>query len=156
MEDLLKKLEKKRIALPDDVQIVLDGCKSFTTFDTVKQLAHAAIGGGNSSYEVKYEIPGKGEFTEAIVHRVFNGISANYTEAYMRRRDPDSMSIADDLPSDKERFADRFGFNFDTLRKDTIKWLQSQDLALFFFISGSDDIGSGGIAVAPANAGFFA
>ncbi|MBS3777096.1 MAG: DUF4914 family protein [Bacteroidales bacterium] len=156
MEDLLKKLEKKRIALPDDVQIVLDGCKSFTTFDTVKQLAHAAIGGGNSSYEVKYEIPGKGEFTEAIVHRVSNGISANYTEAYMRRRDPDSMSIADDLPSDKERFADRFGFNFDTLRKDTIKWLQSQDLAVFFFISGSDDIGSGGIAVAPANAGFFA
>ncbi|MEF8984781.1 MAG: DUF4914 family protein [Bacteroidales bacterium] len=156
MENLLKKLEKKRMALPDDVQIVLDGCKSFTTFDTVKQLAHAAIGGGNSSYEVKYEIPGKGEFTEAIVHRVSNGISANYTEAYMRRRDPDSMSIADDLPSDKERFADRFGFNFDTLRKDTIKWLQSQDLAVFFFISGSDDIGSGGIAVAPANAGFFA
>ncbi len=156
MEDLLKKLEKKRIALPDDVQIVLGGCKSFTRFDTVKQLAHAAIGGGNSSYEVKYEIPGKGEFTEAIVHRVSNGISANYTEAYMRRRDPDSMSIADDLPSDKERFADRFGFNFDTLRKDTINWLQSQDLAVFFFISGSDDIGSGGIAVAPANAGFFA
>jgi len=156
MEDLLKKLEKKRMALPDDVQIVLGGCKSFTRFDTVKQLAHAAIGGGNSSYEVKYEIPGKGEFTEAIVHRVSNGISANYTEAYMRRRDPDSMSIADDLPSDKERFADRFGFNFDTLRKDTIKWLQSQDLAVFFFISGSDDIGSGGIAVAPANAGFFA
>jgi hypothetical protein len=156
MEDLMRKLEKKRIGLPENVQVVLGGCKSFTTFDTVKQLASAAVGGDNSSFEVKYEIPGKGEFTEAIVHKVTNGISVNYTEPYMRRRDPDTMSIADDLPSDKERFSDKFGYNFDTLQEETISWLQSQDLAIFFFIAGSDNIGAGGIAIAPANAGFFA
>lgn len=156
MEDLFKKLEKKRISLPDDALIVLSGCKSYKTFDTVKELASAAVGGDQASYEVKYQIEGKGEVTEAIVHRVTNGISANYTEAYMRRRDPDTMVIADDYPSDKERFSDRFGYSFDTLRKETIDWLQKQDLAVFFYFAGREKIGSGGIAIAPANAGFFA
>lgn len=156
MNDLFKVLGKKRVSLPDDVLIILSGCKSFTTFDTVNQLAIAAVGGDNNSFEVKYDIPGKGEITEAIIHKVTNGISANYTEAYMRRRDPDTMAIADDLPTDKERFIDKFGYDFDLLRKETIHWLQSQDLAVFFYFAGCDNIGSGGIAIAPANAGFFA
>ncbi len=74
----------------------------------------------------------------------------------MRRRDPDTMVIADDLPMDKERFPDRFGYEFDILQKDTLKWLQKQDLAVFFYFAGREKIGSGGIAIAPANAGFFA
>jgi len=156
MNDLFKVLGKKRVSLPDDVLIILSGCKSFNTFDTVNQLAIAAVGGYNNSFEVKYDIPGKGEVTEAIIHKVTNGISANYTEAYMRRRDPDTMAIADDLPTDKERFIDKFGYDFDLLRKETIHWLQSQDLAVFFYFAGCDNIGSGGIAIAPANAGFFA
>lgn len=156
MSNLFKKLEKRRISLPDDVLVVLSGCKSYKTFDTVKQLADAAVGYDQSSYEVKYDIPGKGEISEAVIHRVTNGISANYTESYMRRRDPDTMAIADNLPSDKERFADKFGYEFDILRKETISWLQSQELAVFFYFAGRDKIGSGGIAIAPANAGFFA
>jgi len=156
MSDLFKVLEKKRISLPDDVIVILSGCKTFSTFDTVRQLANAAVGGDNNSFEVKYDIPGKGEVTEVIVHKVTNGISANYTEAYMRRRDPDTMAIADNLPSDKEHFSDKFGYDFDRLRKETIQWLQSQELAVFFYFAGNDSIGSGGIAIAPANAGFFA
>jgi hypothetical protein len=156
MSDLFKSLEKKRISLPDDVIVILSGCKTFSTFDTVRQLATAAVGGDNNCFEVKYDIPGKGDVTEAIIHKVTNGISANYTEAYMRRRDPDTMAIADNLPSDKERFSDKFGYDFDVLRKETIHWLQSQELAVFFYFAGNDSIGSGGIAIAPANAGFFA
>jgi hypothetical protein len=156
MSDLFKSLEKKRISLPDDVIVILSGCKTFSTFDTVRQLATAAVGGDNNCFEVKYDIPGKGEVSEAIIHKVTNGISANYTEAYMRRRDPDTMAIADNLPSDKERFSDKFGYDFDVLRKETIHWLQSQELAVFFYFAGNDSIGSGGIAIAPANAGFFA
>ena len=77
------------------------------------------------------------------------------TEPYMRRRDPDTMAIADDLPSDKERFIDKFGYDFDSLRKETINWLQSQDLAGYSFtLPDVIKIGSGGIAIAPANAGF--
>lgn len=157
MSDFFKVLEKKRISLPDDALVVLSSCKSFRAFDTVKQLAVAAVGGEeNNSFEVKYDIPGKGEYVEAIVHKVSNGISANYTDAYMRRRDPDTMAIADCLPSDKERFNDRFGYEFESLRKETLKWLKEQDLAVFFYFAGREKIGSGGIAIAPANAGFFA
>lgn len=63
-------------------------------------------------FKVTYDIPGKGLYTEAIVHKVKNGISANYTEAYMRRRDPDTMSIADNKPSDKVRFKDKYKIDF--------------------------------------------
>lgn len=156
MSDLFNILNNKKITLPADVQAILKNSISYNTFDTVKQLASAAVDGDKTSFEVKYDIPGKGEVSEAIIHKVSNGISANYTEAYMRRRDPDTMAIADDLPSDKERFADKFGYRFDSLRNETINWLQQQDLAIFFYFAGRDQIGSGGIAVAPANAGFFA
>jgi hypothetical protein len=40
-----------------------------------------------------YDIPNRGKVVEALVCRVRNGISANYTEPYMRRRDPDCMVI---------------------------------------------------------------
>jgi len=116
MKDFFKVLEKKKITLPDDTFVLLNSCKKFTVFDSVEQLAVIAVGGENSNtFEVKYNIPEKGEYTEAIIHRVTNGISANYTEPYMRRRDPDTMSIADDLPSDKERFKDKFGYEFKSL-----------------------------------------
>jgi hypothetical protein len=135
----------------------LTGCKSFKVFDTVNQLAVAAVDGGeNNQFEVKYTLPNGEVVTEVVVHKVTNGISANYTEAYMRRRDPDTMLIGDDLPTDKMRFNDHMGYDFEDLRKETISWLQSQDLAVFFYFAGSDHIGTGGIAIAPANAGFFA
>lgn len=156
MGDFFKELEKNKIRLPEDVLTVLREAKSYSIFDTVDQLEKAALNGSGGSYQVKYDIPGKGEISEATVHEVRNGISVNYTEAYMRRRDPNTMVVADDLPSDKDRFGDRFGYEFDALRKETISWLQSQDLAVFFYFAGNGDIGSGGIAIAPVNAGFFA
>jgi hypothetical protein len=156
MEGVFKKLEKKRINLPADAQLVLNGCKSYQTFDSVKDLAIAAMGGNNTIYEVKYQVEGKGEYNEAIIHKVTNGISANYTDEYMRRRDPDTLVIADDMATDKECFSERFGYDFDILRMETLEWLKKQDLAVFFYFAGREKIGSGGIAIAPANAGFFA
>lgn len=156
MGDFFKELENKGIKLPEDVVTVLTECKSFKVFNTVNELENASLNGSKGVYEVKYDIPGKGEVTEAIVHKVRNGISVNYTEAYMRRRDPHTMVVADDLPSDKDRFSDRFDSEFDALRLETIKWLQAQDLAVFFYFAGREKIGSQGIAIAPANAGFFA
>ena len=157
MNNLFKILEKKKVGLPNDAMTILSRCKSFKVFDTVEQLAVEAAGGKDSNYfEVSYTLPNNEVVTEAIIHRVTNGISANYTDAYMRRRDPDTMLIGDDLPSDKESFIDKYGYSFDKLRKETIDWLQSQDLAVFFYFAGRNNIGSGGIAIAPANAGFFA
>ena len=157
MSQLISNLEKVGAKLPAELLELLSSCKSYTVFDTVEQLAVAALGGAeNSTFEVKYDIPGKGEFTEAIIHRVNNGISANYTDPYLRRRDPDTMVIADELPTDKETFKSRFGHDFSGLRAETFEWLKNQDLAVFLYFAGRENIGVGGIAVCPANAGFFA
>lgn len=157
MDKLFEVLEKKNISLPENVIAILNECKSYSIFDTVGQLANAAVGGAESgSYEVKYDVPGKGEVIEAVVHKVTNGIAANYIEPYMRRRDPDTMVIADDLPTDKERFSERFGYSFESLKKETFDWLKTQDLALFFYFAGNNGIGLGGLAITPYNAGFFA
>lgn len=157
MNDLFKVLKKNKITLPDEVHVLLTGCRKFTVFDSVEQLAIAAVGGEkNNTFEVKYNIPEKGEYTEAIIHRVTNGISANYTEPYMRRRDPDTMYISDDQPSDKVRFKDQFGYEFQSLKSETINWLKGQELSVFFYFAGREKIGVAGIAIAPVNAGFFA
>lgn len=156
MREIYKILEKKNIHLSDDIIVLFTSCKKLTVYDSVDQLCEAAVGGDNDSFEVKYDIPGKGEYTEAVIHKVTNGISANYTEAYMRRRDPDTMAIADDLPTDKPRFKAKYGYDFQDLKKETHEWLEKQELAAFFYFAGKDNLGVGGIAIAPANAGFFA
>ena len=148
---------EKNALLPQDVYDLFTHCKSYRIFNSVDELAEIAVGGKESNtYEVKYNVPGKGEYTEAIVHRVSNGIAVNYTEAYMRRRDPDTMFIADNLPTDKKKFDREFGYDFSILREETFNWLREQDLAAFFYFAGQKKIGLGGIAIVPANAGFFA
>jgi hypothetical protein len=157
MKSLIKILKEKNIQLSDNVTDVLINCKSLTVFNTSEELANASTGGSeNDEFSVKYEIPGKGEYTEAIVHQVKNGISANYTEPYMRRRDPGTMSIADEMATDKKTFREKYGFEFPELQSETYEWLKSQDLACFFYFGGRENIGSTGIAIAPANAAFFA
>jgi len=107
-------------------------------------------------HEVAYDVPGRGRVVEAMVCRVRNGVAANYTEPYMRRRDPDCMVIGDELPTNKPRFSERFGRDFAPVRQETFDWLKTQELALFFFEAGSSGHGVDAVAVAPANAGFFA
>lgn len=157
MKDFFKLLESYNLELPETTYQLLKNCKKLSVFETVEDLADASVGGKESiTFEVNYDIPGKGEYTEAIIHRVSNGISANYTEPYMRRRDPDTMSIADNQPSDKRRFKDEYGYDFDKLKSETHDWLKDQELAVFFYFAGKEKIGVGGMAIAPANAAFFA
>jgi hypothetical protein len=154
---LFKQLEDKNVALPPDVDHLLQNCRGFKVFNTSEELASiATMGDENPTFEVKYNVPGHGEITEAIVHRVTNGISANYPEPYIRRRDPDTMAIADDLPSDKLKFREKYGYDFAKLKEETFEWMAKQELAVFFYFAGWERIGMGGIAIAPANAGFFA
>jgi hypothetical protein len=157
MSNLLKVLNGKNIIVPDNIAGLLAECKGYKVFNTSEELADAATNGKeNIQYEVQYDVPGKGNYVEAIVQRVKNGISANYTEAYMRRRDPDTMVIADNNPTDKKRFIDKYGYEFSGLQKETFDWMKKQDLAVFFYFAGRENIGSLGIAIAPANAAFFA
>ncbi len=154
MTDFLNSLHGKGIVLPEVIVDILENCPRFTVFNSSEELAEASVDGKNS-FEVSYEVEGKGLYTEAIIHKVKNGISANYTEAYMRRRDPDTMVIADDLPTDKPKFTERFGYDFSVLRDQTFEWLKKQELGIFFYFAGQKGIGSTGMAIAPANAAFF-
>lgn len=150
-------LENAGAFLPASVSGLLRNCREFTLFNTTDELLHAAMGSADAlTCDVVYDIPGKGLYTEAILHKVRNGVSANFTDPYMRRRDPDTMYIADQLPTDKVRFADKFGYPFSDLQAETFAWLKEQSLSVFLFQAGPEAIGVGGIAIVPSNAAFFA
>lgn len=121
------------------------------------QLVRLAIGGQQSGfYEVAYRVPGKGRVVEATVARCKNGVSINFTEPYMRRRDPDCMVIGDDRPTDKETYQQRFGESFSSVRSQTLKWLRQQSLIVMPFMAGGMDYGYPALLIAPRNAAFFA
>jgi hypothetical protein len=157
MKNLIEVLKSRQIELSTDVMDLLTNCKSLTVFNTVDELALAATGNAQrNEFTVKYDVPGKGEITEAIVHRVKNGISVNYLEAYMRRRDPNTMYIADEKPTDKPLYKEKFGHDFSQMKNETFNWMKQQDLGIFLFWAGHHGIGVGGIAIVPTNAAFFA
>jgi hypothetical protein len=108
------------------------------------------------TFEVSFDVPGKGPVLEAEVLKARNGISVNFPDVAMRRRDPDAMVIADDLPTDKVRFAERFGTGFAPLRKEIFDWLSDQPLVVVPFFAGPSELGYGSLLVCPRNASFFA
>ncbi len=111
---------------------------------------------GSDEFEVAYEVEGRGRLVEVVVTRCKNGVSVNYTEAYMRRRDPEAMVIADDHETDKARFADRFDYPFEEVRTQTLEWLASQlGLIVMPFRAGGGPDGYPSMIIAPENAGFF-
>lgn len=140
-----------------EVADLLDAAPSVTVASTTDQLVElATVGAVNGWKEVAYEVPGRGPVVEAVVCRAKNGILANYLEPYMRRRDPDCMVIGDNRPTDKPTYTERFGGDFAPLREKTLEWMRGQDLAVFAFHAGVEGKGTHAIAIAPANAGFFA
>ncbi len=143
--------------LPSEVQSIFDEAPSVTIASSAAQLADLAVRDAvDGWHEVAYEIPGKGRVVEAVVCRAKNGICANYTEAYMRRRDPDCMVIGDTLPTDKPTYEQRFGMPFHSMRERTLTWLKTQPLAAFPFYAGMPGKGVHAMVIAPDNAGFFA
>ncbi len=149
--------ELRSVGLPDDLVDMLDRAPSVRIASSVDDLFNLATGDDQAdSFDVAYTLPDGSQVTEVTVSRVKNGISVNYVEPYMRRRDPNCMVIGDEGPTDKPRFRDRFGYEFGTLRDETMDWLARQDLAAFFFKTGFRDLGAHAMAIAPANAGFFA
>ncbi|MCC5875235.1 MAG: DUF4914 family protein [Candidatus Sumerlaeia bacterium] len=149
--------EWKKLNPPAELEELFNKARSLTIASKSAELVDIACGGpGSDSMEVAYELPDGKRIVEANVARVRNGISANYPDPYMRRRDPDCMLVADARDTDKDRYEDRFGTNFSKLREETIDWMAKQDLIAFAFISGQSGMGADSIVVAPANAGFFA
>ena len=145
------------LKLPEETRKILEQAPSVAFASSIQDLEDMACGGkDNLKWTVAYNLPGGREVFETEVVRVRNGISANYFDPYMRRRDPDCMVVADSGPSDKPRFHERYGCSFDEVRQETFDWLSEQHLAVFALEMGSLGLGGDALAICPANASFFA
>ena len=143
------------VTLPADVRAALDACANIVIPATRAELYQLALGpDGGPRFIVEYDVNGT-PVPEADVVRCKNGIAVNYPEDYMRRRDPDCMRIADDLPTDKPRFRDVYGEGFDDLRAQTLEWLSGQELVVLPFKAGGLTYGDPSLAIVPVNAAFF-
>lgn len=146
-----------KFVLPEDLKAALENCKFICYPETKDQLVEMCFGPTHSSvYDVNYPIPGQGIITEAKVARCKNGPSVNFLEDYMRRREPNCMFIGDDMPTDKPRFKDEFGYEFSKLRSETMEWLAGQSIVMMPFKAGGPYNGYDSLVVCPANASFFA
>lgn len=149
-----------KMVLPQQVEDILKKSSVEVIVPKSKQhLFELALGGkDNNTWDVEYDVNGK-TIREAYIVRCKNGIVVNYDDISMRRRDPNSMVIADDLPTDKPTHKERFGIPFDETRKATFEWLKSQEqLIALPFYSGNEDmkLGYASLAIIPGNAAFFA
>ena len=146
-----------RLHLPDDVAEILEGAQGIILPDTRGELLELAMGKKSQlQFQVEYEVEGMGNVLEATVTKCRNGIVVNYMDDYMRRRDPDCLVVADQMDTDKPRFADVYHYDFGKLRLETYEWLKQQELIVFPFLSGGAEYGYDSVCIAPANAGFFA
>ena len=145
------------MVLPQELQAVLAKGREVMIPESREALLEIAMGGKDcDNFEVAYDVPGKGRVVEATVSRGKNGAVINYSDPYMRRRDPDCMLIADQGVTDKLRYSQRFNTDFSSLRESTFDWLGTTDLILMPFFAGTNGMGCSSLLVAPSNAGFFA
>lgn len=146
----------KNIILPPHIADVFAHSPHAVIAGSADEIAAYVCPSADGKFAVSYAVPGKGEVCEATVSIAKNGFVANYEEEYMRRRDPACMLIGDDMPTDKDRFRDRFPFDFASVRKETFAWLADQRLFAFMFWAGGESIRIPALAIVPANAAFFA
>jgi len=151
-----------KMVLPKELEDIVKRSKAEIWLpETREELMDLAMGGdaSNMTYDVSFDVPGKGLVREVYMTRCKNGLVANFDDVNMRRRDPDSMVIADDLPTDKRRHEERFGVPFEGIRQETFEWLKQQEaLVVMPFMAGNGDMGLGypSLLVLPKNAAFFA
>ncbi len=146
----------RRFSLSAELREVLAQAPEVIIAEDRAEVIELALGGpGSDRAEVAYDVTGRGRVLEAEVVRCRNGVAVNMPEPYMRRRDPDCMLVADDQPSDKQRFRDRFGTPFDAMRSDILRWLGQQRLMLVPFMAGRQESGYEAMLIVPANAAFF-
>lgn len=147
----------KKFTFSPEIVDVIENCKGIFIPTTKQELYEMVfLTGRAGQYDVVYNIPEIGEVTEATVVRAKNGVVVNYTEDYMRRRDPDCMRIGDDKPTDKPRFLDKYGFPFSDMKQLTLEWLKTQELIFLPLNAGGNTYGYGSMLICPRNAAFFA
>ena len=145
----------KSFILNNEVQEIIDSAKKVIIPKNRAHLIELASPGNEPIFEVNYSVDGIGLIKEATVTRCKNGLVVNYTEPYMRRREPDCMYIGDDRDTDKVRYSDHVNSNFEDIRKLTHEWLKHQELIVMPFIAGDEIYGYPALIIGPSNAGFF-
>ncbi|MCX7845708.1 MAG: DUF4914 family protein, partial [Dictyoglomaceae bacterium] len=150
-------LSIEKFIIDEEIKEVILNCKGIIIPEKREEFLEMALGGkDNFLFEVKFQIGEGKEITEAIITKCKNGIVVNYPDVYMRRRDPDSMVIGDEEATDKPRFKDLYGEDFENLRKRTFDWLKTQELILMPFMAGGEELGYPALLIAPKNTAFFA
>lgn len=150
-----------KMVLPQTLNNILKkGNATITVPETKEQLFDIALGGNKDAMteDVNFDVNGE-TIREAYVTKCKNGIAVNFDDITLRRRDPNSMVIADDLPTDKPTHMERFGIPFDGIRTETFEWLRQQEsLIVVPFYAGNIQMGIKYpcLAVIPGNCGFFA
>ncbi|MBM3212915.1 DUF4914 family protein, partial [Candidatus Poribacteria bacterium] len=150
----MSKLELKW-DIPEEVMNILHQAVSVVIPENRDEIFNMATGGGKDTFEVAYDIESKGRIVEATVVKGRNGLAVNYTDIYMRRRDPDCMVIGDEEYTDKVQFKELYNEPFDNIRQQTFEWLKKQELAVLPFMAGGKELGYPALLISPANAGFF-
>ncbi len=155
MKQILEKL-----VIPAELKDLLTHCKGLVVPKSREHLIELTFEDAvNGRVEVAYDSGEKCRVVEATVVKAKNGAVVNYPEAYMRRREPNCMAIADDRPTDKPRFKDKYGYEFAELRTETLEWLKSRELIVMPFTAGSvidTQFAYPALLIVPRNAGFFA
>lgn len=146
----------EKFSFPDGLKAIISNSPSVIVPESKETLYELIFGNEHTNkIEVIYDVNLQ-PIKEANVVRCKNGAVVNYAEDYMRRRDPDSMRIGDDLPTDKPRFKDTYGYEFGKLKEETFQWLAKQELILVPFKAGGYQYGYEAVLVCPRNAAFFA
>lgn len=147
----------EKMNLPEDVKAILQCQETVIVPKTREELLDLSLGEKyQKTFQVAYNVKGKGPVVEAEVVRCKNGISANYMDMYMRRRDPNCMVIGDNKPTDKRKYKDVFGVEFEGVRVETFEWLKEQELIVLPFLAGGSQMGYEAVMIGPKNAAFFA
>ena len=145
----------QRFNPPTDVRNLFLENPNITIISTTDELIDYACGGpGSDYYEVSYDVQGFGKIVEAYVCRVRNGVCANFTSPYMRRRDADAIVIGDDDLADKITFREKYGYSFSIMRQKTFDWLKKQPLMVYGFIAGKPGMGLDAMLIAHPMLGF--
>ena len=147
----------EKMDLPEEVKAVLQTQEKVIVPKSREELIDLSLGQKYQKiFQVAYNVKGKGPVVEAEVVRCKNGISVNYMDMYMRRRDPNCMVIGDHKPTDKRRYKESFGVEFEEVRIETLEWLKEQELMVLPFLAGGSQMGYEAVMIGPKNAAFFA